>query len=158
MKLAVWLPLLLLLVAYPLLSHLAIGNRWVASWLFYVPPVLIYLVLLTTFGITLRHGREPLIARFARMEQGPLTAELSGYTRALTQLWCVFFAVMATISVGLAWWTSLSLWSLFTHLISYLLLGALFAGEYAYRRKRFPQYQHASLWQLIRNIRAGGLR
>ncbi len=158
MRFAVWFPLLLLLVLYPLASHFAIAQHWAASWLFYVPPILIYLALLTVFGVTLRAGREPLIARFARVEQGTLTPELVRYTRCLTMLWCGFFALMAVASAGLAAWASLSLWSLFTHLVSYLLLASLFIGEVGYRRWRFPQYQHASPWQLLKNIRAAGLR
>ena len=158
MRVAVWLPLFVLLVAYPLVSYTAIDNRWAASWVFYVPPLLIYFGLLTVFSLTLRPGHEPLIARFARLEQGTLSPELIRYTRCLTMIWCAFFAAMLMTSLGLAVWASVSLWSLFTHLISYLLLAVLIVGEYSFRRWRFPHYRHANLWQLIQNIRASPLR
>ena len=158
MKFAVWFPLLLLLVAYPFVSHIGFANGWSARWLFYAPPILIYAGLLITFALTLRAGQEPLIARFARMEQGSLTVELARYTRNLTWLWCAFFALTASLSLALAVWASLVLWSLFTHLVSYILLGVLLVGEYGYRRWRFPHYHHASLWQMFKNIRANGLR
>jgi len=48
-------------------------------------------------------------------------------------------------------------WSLFTNLINYLLVGALFLGEFAYRRVRFRNYRHHSPLQLLRNVRRTNL-
>jgi hypothetical protein len=41
--------------------------------------------------------------------------------------------------------------------VNYLLVAALFLGELAYRRVRFPRYRHASPLQLLRNVRRSGL-
>jgi uncharacterized membrane protein len=153
-----WGPALLLLVAYPLASRYALSQGWSGAWLATLPPVLVYCALLVFFAATLRPGRVPLISRFAQMEQGELSAELHTYTRRLTIIWCVFFAAMAGLAMGLAAWAPLRIWSLHTFFFSYLLIAMLFFGEYLYRRWRYPHYRHASPWTLLSNIRRHGLR
>ena len=153
-----WGSALLLLVGYPLASRYVLSHGWADAWLATLLPVFIYLALLALFAGTLRAGGDPLISRFARMEQGELTAELSIYTRRLTVIWCVFFAGMACLSLGLALWAPFQVWFLHTFFLSYLLIALLFLGEFAYRRWRYPHYRHAGPWQLLRNIRNRGLR
>lgn len=128
-----------------------------ADWLLYVPPVAINLALCWLFGRTLVGGRTPLIARFALMEQGTLTDELAVYTRRLTWLWTLLFAGAALASVVLALSGSRDAWSLFTNLVNYLLVAALFLGEFVYRRVRFRNYRHQPLLQLLRNVRRARL-
>jgi uncharacterized membrane protein len=127
------------------------------EWLLYVPPIAINLALCWLFGRTLMRGRVPLIARFALMEQPGLTDELARYTRTLTWLWTLLFAAAAAASLGLALSGSRDAWSLFTNLVNYLLVAALFLGEVAWRRVRFPHYRHASPLELVRNVRRSGL-
>lgn len=124
-----------------------------ADWLLYLPPVGINLALCWLFGRTLAHGRVPLIARFALMEQGTLTEELARYTRRLTWLWTLLFAGSALASLALALSGNRDAWSLFTNLVNYLLVAALFLGEFLYRRLRFRNYRHQSPLQLLRNVR-----
>lgn len=128
-----------------------------AAWLLYAPPVAINLALCWLFGRTLVHGRTPLIARFAMMEQGALSRELASYTRTLTWLWTVLFAGAAAASLLLAVSGNHDAWSLFTNLVNYLLVAALFLGEFAYRRLRFRSYRHQSPLQLLRNVRRTNL-
>ena len=124
-----------------------------AQWPLYLPPVVINLLLCWLFGRTLTHGRVPLIARFALLEQGTLTDELAAYTRMLTWLWTLVFAAAALISVLLALSGNRDAWSLFTNFLNYVLVACLFLGEFAYRRIRFRAYQHHSPLQLLRNVR-----
>ncbi|MCD6042171.1 MAG: hypothetical protein K0R40_1774 [Burkholderiales bacterium] len=128
-----------------------------AHWLLYVPPVLINLCLCWVFGRTLVRGRTPLIARFAMLEQGELTAELAGYTRVLTWLWTLLFAGAAIASAALALSGERDAWSFFTNFLNYALVAALFLGEFAYRRVRYRAYRHASPLKLARNVRKAGL-
>lgn len=158
MNAATALSALALFVLFPFASHYAVHHGWSAAWIFYVLPVLIDLALFGLFAATLRAGHEPLISRFARRERGVLTPELVTYTRLLTQIWSVFFLVMAALAASLALWAPFMLWSLFTSAVSYLLIAALFLGEYVYRLQRFPHYRHASPWQLLRNLQRSGLR
>ena len=136
------------------LGALALGAAYA---LLVAPPILINAALAYLFGSTLLPGRDPFISRFARIEQGALPADLARYTRRLTWIWALLFTVMAVTALALALFGSLAAWSTFTNVITYSLVGALFAGEYAYRRLRYRQYRHASLPDLVANVRSAGL-
>jgi uncharacterized membrane protein len=125
--------------------------------LLYVPPVAVNLALCWLFSRTLARGRVPLIARFALLEQGSLSPELASYTRALTWTWTLLFAGAAIASAALALSGDRDAWSLFTNLVNYLLVAALFLGEFLYRRLRFRAYRHQSPLQLLRNVRRTNL-
>lgn len=127
------------------------------EWLLFVPPILINAMLAWLFGRTLVRGRVPLIARFAVMEQGTLSAELAAYTRTLTWLWTLLFIAAALLSLALAMSGQRDAWSLFTNFVNYLLVAALFVGEFVYRRLRFRNYRHHSPLQLLRNVRGMNL-
>jgi uncharacterized membrane protein len=143
----------------------ALGIALLAAWavlaapslLLYAPPIAINAGLAAVFGLSLRPPREPVIARFARMEHAVLPEELCLYTRRLTAVWAALFAAMAGVALALALRGSLEAWSTFTNVVSYLLVAALFAGEYVYRRRRFRHYRHAGLRELVRNVRRAGL-
>ena len=124
-----------------------------AEWVLFVPPIVINLALAWLFGRTLVRGRVPLISRFALMEQATLSPEVAAYTRLLTWMWALLFIGAAMTSLVLALSGHHDAWSLFTNLINYLLVGALFLGEFAYRRVRFRNYRHHSPLQLLRNVR-----
>ena len=79
----------------------------------------------------------PLVERFARAHQPPeLMPELVGYCRSVTALWCAFLAANAVLALALALLAPLSAWALYTGLISYVLMGLLFAGEWLVRQAR----------------------
>jgi len=127
------------------------------QWVLYLPPIGINLALCWLFGRTLAPGRVPLIARFALMERGTLTEELAAYTRRLTWLWTLLFAGAALASLVLTLSGDRDAWSLFTNLVNYLLVAALFLGEFVYRRLRFRNYRHQSPLQMLRNVRRTNL-
>ena len=136
------------------LGALALGAPFV---LLVAPPILINVALAMVFGASLLPGRDPLISRFARMEQGVLPPDLDRYTRRLTWIWASLFTAMAMTALALALFGSVTAWSTFTNLVAYALVTALFAGEHAYRRLHYRQYRHASLLELIANVRSAGL-
>jgi uncharacterized membrane protein len=127
------------------------------DFVLFLPPVAINLALCWLFGRTLRAGREPLIARFAALEQGVLTPELAAYARRVTWAWTLLFALAALASAALALSGHRDAWSLFTNFLNYALVAALFLGEYAYRRLRFRAYRHLPPHQLLRNVRRAKL-
>jgi uncharacterized membrane protein len=135
----------------------AAAARVVPQALFYAPPILIDAALALVFAASLRPPREPIITRFARMEHPTLPAELALYTRRLTLAWATLFAALSVVALALALRGSLAAWSTFTNVVSYLLVAALFAGEHAVRRWRFRHLQHATLLELLRNVRSTGL-
>jgi uncharacterized membrane protein len=141
-------------LAFPLLCHVAVerGNALAAGFGIAL-PLAVNLALCWLFGRTLAAGREPMIARFARLERGAeLPADLARYARALTAAWTGFFFAMAAVSLGLALWGSVLAWSLFTNVINYALLALFFVGEYVVRRIRFRHYRHLSPSEVMRRL------
>lgn len=101
-------------------------------------PVAINLVLLAVFWRSLGSGM-PVAERFARHQSGELSDEQVRYCRRVTIVWCAFFAGNALSAGLLAVFAPLSWWALYTGLLSYVLVGLVFAAEYAVRIYRFPQ-------------------
>jgi uncharacterized membrane protein len=98
-------------------------------------PVLVSLALLVSFAASLRPGRMPMVERFARLQEGDaLPPHAVPYTRRVTQVWVVFFAVNAVIAGGLALFSSYQWWALYTGGIAYALIGTIFAIELVVRR------------------------
>jgi uncharacterized membrane protein len=123
-----------------------------------LPPILVPLALAWVFGRTLAGNSTPLVSRFAEFEQGgALTPELARYTRRLTWVWTLFLIALAAVSAWLSAGGDREAWSWFTNFASYLLIGALFAGEYAWRRIRFRNYRHDSPLKLASRIRLADL-
>jgi uncharacterized membrane protein len=119
----------------------------------YVPPAAIPAALLLAFAGSLRAGHEPLITRFARaMHDGELPADLVAYTRRVTVLWCLVCATLFCSAVLLALFASPETWSLMTNFVHYLVLGAVFVLEYAWRRIRFRHHPHLGFIQFLRRL------
>jgi uncharacterized membrane protein len=123
------------------------------------PPVIINLALAVWFGRTLAPGEEPMINWFGRLVRGTeVPPDLTRYTRISTVVWTAFFVSMAVVSAALAVLATPQIWSVFTNGIDYLLVGALFVGEYVFRRVRYRHHQHRPLADVVRTVaRAGRL-
>lgn len=81
------------------------------------------------FGYTL--WRPPsMIERFARLQNPQLDARGVRYTRAVTQVWCGFFAINFIIALYTAGFSDFALWALYNGCIAYVAMGVLFALEY----------------------------
>ena len=74
-----------------------------------------------------------VIERMARLGSPDLPLFVIAYTRRVTQVWCLFFAINGSIALGTALWCSPAVWSMYTGVISYIAMGLLFAGEYLVR-------------------------
>jgi len=74
----------------------------------------------------------------------------------VTWAWCGFFAANAAVSAALAALAPLEAWSLFANVLATPLFVLMFAGEYAYRRRRFPALEHVPPLRLLeRLVKAG---
>lgn len=134
------------------------------------PPLLFVGLVAWFFGRSLRAPREALITRIVagldhcRPEQLP--PPLYRYTRRLTAAWALLLAVLALVNGVLAliavpggvlaqlgyvsaehmpaWGVPREHWSLIANLLNYGVLGGFFVGEYAVRRRFFPDrpYRH----------------
>jgi uncharacterized membrane protein len=56
------------------------------------------------------------------------------YTRAVTVLWCIFFTINATVSGAIALDGSMRAWTIYNGLLSYIIIGIIFASEYLFRQ------------------------
>jgi len=112
--------------------------------------------LLTVFGSSLFSGRKPLITTVSeRLSGGPLTPELTAYTRSVTLSWCCFFALQLVASLLLLLLAPVAIWSLFVNVLTLPLVAAMFLGEYTYRRLRFRSYRHRTILQVIEAFSSG---
>ena len=119
----------------------------------YIPAAAIPAGMFMMFALSLREGEVPLVTRIARlMHDGEFPEDLVIYTRHVTQLWCGVCAAMFLSAVLLALFASAELWSLMTNVVHYIILGAVFVLEYAYRRCRFRHHEHSGLFQFLRRL------
>lgn len=105
-----------------------IGNT---SSPYYYPVIVSFL----TSGVFLLTILRPpsLVERIARIRNPNLDKAGVVYTKKVTVVWGVFLLINGGVSL----WTALAkneeLWAIYNGLISYLLMGVLFCGEFLYR-------------------------
>lgn len=95
-------------------------------------PVLISFGLAVLFGRSL-YQPPTVVERIARLRSAGDLPASEGYFRAVTSIWLVFFIFNGTVSTWTAFNDSLELWTLYNGLISYLLIGSIFASEFFVR-------------------------
>lgn len=130
--------IVLVCVGGVLLAAVSYWRNSSSAVLFY--PVLVNAVLLTVFAASL--WRPPtVIERIARIREPTLPPAAVVYTRRVTIVWSVFFALNGAVALYTAVATPLETWTLYNGFIAYLLIGALFVTELAIRsvwRARLP--------------------
>lgn len=112
---------------------------------------LIYAGLLWLFGHTLLPGRVALVTRIAIRINPWYHDGMQGYTRAVTVAWCVFFAgqlgASALLGVARPDW-----WRFFVGTLHAPLVLAMATGEYAVRRRCFPEESAVSVLDSLRGV------
>jgi uncharacterized membrane protein len=146
-SLPAWLGLLLCGAVDYLLIRIGGG-----AYTLYLPSIIIPCLVLSAFAPSLMPGQVPLITRIAEAMDGPLSPERQRYTRAVTWLWSVVLVLIVLVTIGLLLLWSPEAWSVFANFLSYCLLGALFVGEYGYRRLRFPQNAPLNFRAFLRSV------
>jgi uncharacterized membrane protein len=110
---------------------LTLANAQVATLAY---PVLMSLGMAAAFGQSLRNGPS-LVQVFASLREPAPSPAAQVYMRKVTAVWFVFLIINAVLSAATAASGDLALWTLYNGLISYALMGTLFAVEYAIRRR-----------------------
>jgi uncharacterized membrane protein len=149
------------------------------GWLpLFAPPVLINFFVAWIFARTLLTGQIPLIERLVRLLHEPgeaLDPAIPLYARRLTFAWAILLGMLGCINLALALCAvpagilvlagleppiefALATWSLFANLLNYLIVGAFFLAEYAYRQHRFPRQPYRNIFEFIRRAAAVGHR
>jgi uncharacterized membrane protein len=119
--------------------------------IFLFVPALVNGAMLIAFARTLRRGPS-MIETFARLRHPELPASRGPYLRAVTGMWCGFFALNITVSVLLALFSTLAAWTLYNGLLAYVLVGLLLGAERVYRYWRFRGYHGDLLDPLFRRV------
>lgn len=146
---------LLVLVPAAILSGAAAAllmRPGVAEWMLAALPLIGDLLIAAHFGLTLRPGREALIAAYMRAELGTVPPECLPYARSLTALWTVVLAVLALVHLAAlgGFWPGLS-GSLALHAI---LIPGLFLAEHPWRARVFPNLPASPLSTLRSMVRS----
>jgi uncharacterized membrane protein len=112
-------------------------------------PVVLNGTLLVSFGATLWSSR-PLIERFARLQHPDLTLAEVRWCRTWTIVWTSFFAVNMLVATTLGLLDQLRAWTIYNGLLTYIVMGGFFVGEYSVRKYRFGRYNSHPLDRLLR--------
>ena len=127
-----------------------LGGGLAPEHLYLAEHVAIHLFLAFTFGTTLRRGAQPLITRLAERVHDRLTPAMEGYTRKVTLAWTVYFCAMVLLSIAVHALAPFTTWATFANLLTPLALVAMFVGEYVLRYRLHPEFERASLNDMIR--------
>ena len=111
-----------------------------AQYLIYLPSIFILFSLFLLFSSSLQKGQTPLITHYAIIlnNNQKLDEEHFRYTYSLTLVWAIFLLSMVVISIILAVFYSLAAWSLFSNIISYVLITTFLVLEFFFRKRYFP--------------------
>lgn len=113
------------------LALLAVVNP---PWAARAYPVVVSLAGAAAFGISLARGPS-LVARMAALAGEVLDARGERYTWRVSAVWSGVLLVNAAVAACLGAFASLAAWTLWNGLLSYLMMGAVFAGEFLLRRR-----------------------
>ena len=95
-------------------------------------PVVINTSLAVVFAWSLYRG-PTVIEKIAGLKTPNLPEHVIQYTRKVTKVWLAFFIINGCISGYTALFTDIEIWTLYNGIISYLLMGIIFAVEYLVR-------------------------
>ncbi|WP_028535256.1 hypothetical protein [Paludibacterium yongneupense] len=124
------------------------------NWVYFIQNAGTNGALGMVFGLTLLPGALPICTRFSRMLGEAQSPRMDRYTRGVTLAWTLFFATITALSTLLFFAAPVWVWSTFANLLYFPLLAAMFACEYALRRRRFPHVAQQTLAQAMRSARA----
>lgn len=104
-------------------------------------PVAVSAVFLAVFGFTLLpFCKVPIVFRFACLQDKSIARsankeQVRRYCWKVTAAWCVFFAANGSVALWTALRGSDAVWSVYNGIVSYILMGAMFAIELIIRRR-----------------------
>jgi uncharacterized membrane protein len=100
-------------------------------------PTIISLILLAVFGYTVLVPPS-MVERIAKAAGSRFTHRTAPYTRRVTIVWCVFFAINAFVSAWISVSGSMEAWTFYNGFFAYVIMGAFFVTElvvrYFYKR------------------------
>ena len=116
-------------------------------------PLTVNGVLLWFFASTLFSGRTPLITLFASLMREDMPPAVLVYTRRATIAWSVYFLLMFILSLLLALYAPIEMWSFFSNVLSYVLLILMFLAEFMVRRLLVHEYMDYSFTEFVQRLK-----
>lgn len=107
--------------------YLLRANVW-----FRLYPVIMVLTVLVAFATSLR--RTPLVESIARRMGETLDGHGVAYCRKVTWVWTVFLSVHLAVTISTVF-ASYEIWAVYNGFVAYVLMGALFVGEWVVRKR-----------------------
>lgn len=102
-------------------------------------PVLFSVGFFISFAYTLLFPPS-MVEIFARMIIPERSPDEIAYCRRITIVWVIFFGLNGSVAFFTACCASIAAWSLYNGLLSYVVIGIIFAVELCYRYWRFRRY------------------
>lgn len=124
-----------LLCLIALFSYFAIDHS-----IIYLPPILMILLILYPFARSVTPGKTPLLSRFHQLTENDHDSQVMEYTKNVTWVWVIFITLMLFNTLALTFFAPLEIWSLFTNIINYALMLALFITEWLFRMLWFKHW------------------
>jgi len=141
---------LLLVVAVAVALSAAAGQEAMV----FLPPVAINLLLFLTFVGSLQAGETPLITRLALLMDPGLSDLAVRYTRSVTIVWAGYFLLMTILVSCLAVFAPIQVWSYGANCLQYLLVPAIFVGEFLVRRRALGPEADADVRSFVKRLLA----
>jgi uncharacterized membrane protein len=120
------------------------------SLMYLLEDLALYGLLGITFARSLLRNHVPLCTYWATLVHGPLPPVVERYTRTVTAVWAVFFALIGATSAVLYAWAPLQVWSAFANFVTLPLIALMFLSEYLVRRKILPPSHQTGLLRSVR--------
>ena len=107
-----------------------------------------------TFGVTFLRSLKgtPLIENFARMVKPKLTPGELEHCRSWTKVWGIYLLALAALGLVLAAVAPLAIWTVYVGILSYVMVGVLFAIEHVVRKIQFRDYGRNPLDWLLSKL------
>lgn len=95
-------------------------------------PTMISLLLLALFGYTVLVPPS-MVERIARAAGAKFSDRTVVYTRGVTLVWCLFFAINAFVSAWISIMGSMEAWAFYNGFFAYVIMGVIFVTELIFR-------------------------
>ena len=107
------------------------------------------------FGRSLYGGRIPICTQWASQVHGALTPAEIAYTRHATEVWVIFYVLMAVAILILFFAESLRVWSFFVNFVTFGLMMLMGIADHAIRRRVLPRHTDGGILAVIRRSLIG---
>jgi uncharacterized membrane protein len=131
------------------------GAYFTAAYFIWLIPAAVYLGLTVLFGYSL-WSPPSICERLVRLLYPEFKPGISRYLHQLTWVWTLFFAANIVVCALLPLWAGEKIWTLYTGVIVYLLMGALITSEWLYRHRRFPDLDIPPILETVKFFALNG--